>query len=413
MDILIISQYFPPEIGAAANRMKMTAEFFAKSGHKTTVLTSVPNYPDGILQRGYKNRIHIEKEENLTIVRVPVLLSQQKTTFKRLAHYGSFVVSAIRAGRKLPKPDLILVTSPPIFTGIIARYLAKKWKVPMVLDVRDIWPASVESVGAVRSKPVLWLGKHLAESLYSTAAHITATSDGIRKGIPKIFHHKVTVIPNGADFELFTPTPTREKTRTKYHLGEKFVALYSGNIGLAQAPEVLIEAAEHLKKSPHIVLLIVGSGVVLQKIKHAAASKKLTNIIFTGVLPRESMPNIVAASDVCIIPYKKAETFRHTLPSKIFDYMAGAKPIIINLAGEASELIKKAECGVTVAEEDGPALAEAIIQMSEQQDKAQRMGQHGRIFVHKNYRREVICQRLLQTLQAVLEETTAAAVEYQ
>lgn len=407
MHILFISQYYPPEIGAASNRISYFAQFLAKTGHTVSVLTSAPNYPEGKIYPGFQNRFSVKQENGVTVYRTRIFLTPKANTLARLIHYLSFMVSSFITRRKIEKPDIIIATSPPLFTGLIGIIFKKLWRVPIILDIRDLWPESVESVGAVKNKKLLRQGEKLAHWMYKSANRITATSPGIQKNLPESMQEKIIILPNGAELNLFGEGIRNQDARSawmrkKWNLGGKFAVLYTGNLGLAQAPEIFVKTAEILKQvQDDIVFLLVGSGVLLPKIEKEAREKNLTNIIFAGNQPRNRMPEFVAAANVCIIPYKKADTFRNTLPSKMFDYMAGGKPIIINLKGEASELIAQAQCGLLAKEEDPHDLARLILQIKNSPPEAKQMGEAGRNFVEKNYRREVIAENLCVLIKSM------------
>ncbi len=403
MNILFISQFYPPEIGAASNRIGYFAKYLAKAGHKVSVLTSAPNYPEGKIYGGFRNRWTVQEDNDVTVYRTRVFLSKKNHVISRLTHYLSFVFASVIAKRKIPKPDVIIASSPPLFVGLIGVIFKKLWRgTPFILDIRDLWPESVESVGAVKKKSLLRQGEKLARYIYRHATHITCTSPGIKKLLgahrPELIPH-ITVLPNGAELDIFRPDISPDHIRRTWNLGNKFVVLYTGNLGLAQAPEIFVKTAEILEKNNDILFLIVGSGVLKEKLEDEARKKNLTNIIFTGSQPRAHMPDFVAASDICIIPYKAADTFRSTFPSKMFDYMAGSRPIIINLKGEASELIEKAGCGILVKEENAQSLAEALTNLQKNPEQTKAMGKSGRKFVEQYYQREIIAQDLEKLLR--------------
>ncbi len=397
MKILFISQYYPPETGAASNRIGYFAQFLAKKDHTVSVLTTTPNYPEGKVYDGYKNKFSAKNENGVTVYRTKIFLSTKKNVLSRLAHYVSFIISSFFIKHRIPKPDVVIASSPPLFVGIIGVIFKKLWHVPFILDIRDLWPESVESVGAVKNKKLLRQAEKLAHWIYKNADHITVTSPGIQKKLTsqrlKILP-AISIIPNGAELDLFKPDISGSQIRHTWNLGKNFVVLYTGNLGLAQAPEIFIKTAEILKKHTDISLLIVGAGVLLEKLQIQATKKSLKNIIFTGNQPRSKMPHFVAAADICIIPYKAADTFRNTFPSKMFDYMAGARPIIINLKGEASELIDQAKCGVLAKEEDPQDLATHILKLKEDEQLKEKLGISGKNFVEENYRREIIAVNL-------------------
>lgn len=398
MRILFISQYYPPEIGAASNRVGYFARHLANVGYEVSVLTSTPNYPEGKLYSGYFNKYSVKNEDGITVYRTKIFLSAKKSFASRLAHYLSFIISSFVVKHKIPKPDVIIATSPPLFVGLIGVIFKKLWKVPLILDIRDIWPESAESVGAVKKKNLIKQAEKLARWIYKNANCITATSPGIEKKILQAtsskLHAKINIIPNGAELDLFRPDINGSQIRKTWDLGNKFVVLYTGNLGLAQYPEIFTKTAEVLKENREVVFLIVGAGVLAANLQEYANKKNLTNIIFTGAESRLRMPNYVAAADICIIPYRTSDTFRSTFPSKMFDYMAGGRPIIINLKGEASDLIEKANCGLLAKEQDAKDLAEKILHLKNNKDACDKMGRSGKDFVEKHYRREIIANDL-------------------
>lgn len=401
MKILFITQYYPPEIGAASNRIGYFAQFMAKAGHEVSVLTSSPNYPEGKIYPGYKNRYSKQIENGVTVHRTRIFLTPKSGTISRLIHYLSFIASSLVAKFKIARPDVIIATSPPLFVGLIGVIFKKLWRTKLVTDIRDIWPESVESVGAVKNSRLIKQAKKMAQWIYKSSDNITATSPGIQKQIP----FPVTIIPNGAELDLFKPDTNGSQIRRKWNVEGKFVVLYTGNLGLAQAPEIFIKTAKILKGDHlDIAFLIVGSGVYFEKLQKEAHENGLTNLIFTGVQPRVRMPEFVAAADVCIIPYKAADTFRNTFPSKMFDYMAGGKPILINLEGEASELIKKAQCGMLVKEEDAQDLANVILKLKADRNLTKALGKAGREFVEANYQRKKIATLLQQVVSQVANQ---------
>ncbi|MBI2453710.1 glycosyltransferase family 4 protein [Candidatus Peregrinibacteria bacterium] len=405
MKILFISQYYPPEIGAASNRIGFFAEYMAHKGHAVTVLTSAPNYPGGKIYPGYGNRFSSEREKGVTLVRTKIFLTRKSNAITRMLHYLSFFFGSFIAGALITRPDVIIATSPPLFVGMAGVFFKKIWRRPFILDIRDLWPESVESVGAVKNRRILKQAEKLARWIYRNADRICCTSPGIQKHLPPAAQNKTSIMPNGADLSLFSGDISGDGVRRRWNIQRKFVALYTGNIGLAQKPEVFIGAAEALKDDEEIVFLIVGAGVLLADLERSAREKKLTNIIFAGLEPRARMPEFVAAADVCIIPYKAADTFRNTLPSKMFDYMAGGKPVIINLRGEASELLFRANAGILAEEEDPVSLARCIVELKNHPREAQKLGGAGKEFVEKFYRREAVAEQYEKVIMAAWKPT--------
>jgi glycosyltransferase involved in cell wall biosynthesis len=400
MKILFYSQYFYPETNAPANRWTYFAEYLSKKGHEITVLTSFPNHPLGKIFKGYKNCWRfIEKKEEIEIIHTWTYVSSSRKFLSRLLNYFSFAFSSYFNSRYLKNKnfDCFIASSPPLSVPIIGKMIAKKFKIPFILDLRDVWPEAAISTGYLKKGFLYNLAEKWERKVYQEAKKIIVNSPAIleelnqNKDVPL---KKLEYIPNGADLEFFCSDRNYEEIERKYGLKNKFVVLYTGLLGFAQAPEFLVDTAKILAENKEIVFLIVGEGPLKKDLELKIKKLGLKNIILTGQRLREEMPLFVARGDICLVPYKNKTTFKKNIPSKMFDYMAAGKPIIINLKGVASNIIEQASAGLLVEPENSQSLAENILKIYHNESLREKMGSAAKIYAENNYNKKVISEKL-------------------
>ena len=405
MRILLYTQYFPPETNAPANRWGYFVNYLKEKGHEITVLTSYPNHPQRKIFEGYKNRWKtIENKENVKIIRTWTYISPSLKFFPRLLNYLSFSFSSYLNSLSLKNFDLVIVSLPPISVGFIGLKIAKKRKIPLVLDLGDLWPEAAEETGYLKKNFLYRYTLRKAKNLYQRATVILVNSPGILENLVCFYglsRDKVIYIPNGADLEFFEDNYNTSIIDERYSLKGKFVVLYTGILGLAQAPEIMLQTADLMQENDQIVFLIVGSGPKEKELRDMLKKLNLKNVILTGQRPREEMPLFVSRADVCLATYKNSPVFEKNIPSKIFDYMASGKPTIINLEGEASEIILKAQAGLVALPENSESLKEAILKIYQNPILKTKMGQSALIYARQYYDKKEISLRLEEVLTYV------------
>ena len=405
MRILLYTQYFPPETNAPANRWGYFCEYLAKNGHEITVLTSFPNHPLRKIFPGYKNKWCSQEEKNgVKIFRTWTYISSSLSFLPRLINYLSFAFSSYLNMRKIPPVDLIIISLPPIFIGFTGLKFARKRKISLVLDIRDLWPEAAVSTGYLRKGLIYYWARKKSESLYKMAIKILVNSPALFESLRCQYalpDRKLEYLANGADLEFFAQKINHSFIERQYNLYNKFVVLYTGLLGYAQAPEIMVGAADVLKEKKDIVFLIVGTGPFEENLKIQARKLKLTNMIFTGLRPHEEMPQYAALADVCLIPYKNKDTFKNNVPSKMFDYLAAGKPMIINLEGAASKMLLESQAGILVKPEDPKDLAAGILKLYADKFLREKMGALAKTYAANNFDKKEISQRLEIILQNV------------
>lgn len=408
MRILYLSQYFPPEVGATQNRAYEMASIFVKQGHDVTVLTEVPNHPSGIIHPDFRRKFSVRsKWDGIDIFRVWVITSSKKSFLNRMLFYISFMVNATIAGLLITreKYDLIYITSPPLFVGGAGLAIKIIRNIPMVFEVRDLWPDSAIELGELKNRTAISLARKLEQTCYKHAALIIVVTEGTRqilleKNQPA---KRVVFIPNGSNLKRYQfDVQGREKIRQELGLENMFVAIYAGIHGVAQGLENIIETAKILATQSQIHFLMVGNGPHKKMLGQMISKYGLNNVTLSDEVSMDEMHKYLSAADIALIPLRDIDLFKTVLPSKMFDAWACQRPIILSVNGEARRVLERADAGVYVPPEDPESLAVKLLELSNHRMDLNQMGLNGRIFVEANYSREVLAMRLMNELELLL-----------
>ena len=405
MKLLIVTQYFPPEIGAPQNRLFELAIRLKKEGIDITVLTAMPNYPQMEIHKEFVGKKYCYNEmDGLKVHRSSIYITKSKSISKRLLNYFSFVWSSYKIGKKkLDKNyDIVLCESPPLFLGFSAYRLAKKKKAKFIFNVSDLWPESAEKLGIVKNKFFLKLATILEEYLYEKAALITGQTKGITKNISGRFpNKKVHWLPNGVDLNFYNPNNFSKEWRIQNKFNDDDVLFfYGGIIGHAQGLEVIIYTAQELKNNSNVKFIILGSGPEKEKLLALKEKLKLENVFFMSPVSKAQMPSIISSIDCSIIPLKKLDLFLGAIPSKIFECLAMETPILLGVDGEAKGLfIDKGKSGLYFEPENAEDLKTGILKLAENNALRKELGENGRIYVNNHFNRNQIAKELKSCLQ--------------
>lgn len=405
MKLLILTQYFPPEVGAPQNRLFELALRLKKKGIDVEVLTAMPNYPQMEIHPLYKDKHYVEEEiEGIKIKRSWIYVSKDKTIVKRLFNYFSFVFSALWYGLiKLERKDILMVESPPLFLGITAYLLSKAKHAKMVFNVSDLWPESAEKLDIIHNKQILHLATMLEEFCYKNATLISGQTQGICKNISTRFpNKKVFWLKNGVDIHYYNvdkDIPHHFRKDNNFSDND-FILFYGGIIGYAQGLDVILNAAEMLKNKPDIKFVLLGSGPDKDRLVEIKEAKKLDNVYFFDEVPKSKMQEIIMETDATIVPLKRLDLFKGAIPSKIFENLALKKPILLGLEGEAKELfIDEGHCGINFIPEDYEDLAQKIIFLYNNPQKRKEFGENGLKYAKENFNRDTIAEDFYEQLK--------------
>jgi glycosyltransferase involved in cell wall biosynthesis len=410
MHILFLSHYFVPENNAPAARVHSLAREWTRQGHRVTVITSAPNVPTGVVFEGYRNRLcQQEWIDGIRTVRVWTYLAANRGRLLRGFNFFSYLVTAGVTGALLrPRADVVIATSPQFFAGCAGVPVSRAHRAPFVLEIRDVWPASIMAVGALKEGRIIRALERLERALYDAADHIVAVGAGYRqhileRGVPEA---KIEVVTNGVDSDLFVPRPPDEALRARLGISGKYVLTYAGTVGMAHGLDVVLRAGHRLRERGRddIVLLVVGDGARYAELEQAARDQSLSNVVFTGMVERAQLPAYLASSDACLVHMRDEALFSTVLPSKIFEDAAMQKPILAGLRGEGSAIIAAADCGIVFTPGDDAALAAAVERLADDPEEGRRLGRNGRRFVLEHYERRRLAQDYLEILERVRAE---------
>jgi glycosyltransferase involved in cell wall biosynthesis len=400
LHILFLSHYFFPEVNAPATRTYEHCKRWVSDGHQVTVVTGAPNCPDGVVYKGHRNRLYQKQIiDGIRVIRLWTFIAPNKGSSKRIANYLSYLfLPLIYSVFFIRKVDVMVATSPQFFcgwAGVICRLL-RKW--PFVLEVRDIWPDSIVTVGAMRKSLAISCLEQLERIMYKSANHIVTLGNGYAQNIVSkgISSDQISIIPNGADSSITVDYNEGEIWRRKLKLEGKKVCAYIGTIGMAHGLNVALEAAQMAKDSflHELFFLIVGDGAQRKYLEDQARERCLDNVCFLGRLSKKDLCGIYAVIDVVLIHLKKKELFTTVLPSKMFEAMALNIPIIMGVGGEALEIVRKANAGIMMDPEDPVSLLDALKTLLDENKHVYK----AREFVMEHFNRDVLARRMLDIL---------------
>ncbi len=407
MKLLILTQYFPPEVGAPQNRLFELAVRLQKLGVDITVLTAMPNYPQMQIYEGYKEKNYVYEEiEGLKVHRSSIYVSKSKSIIHRLRNYFSFVISSAKVGnKKLGDFDFLLCESPPLFLGYSAMRLVKQKKAKLIFNVSDLWPESAEKLGVVNNKFLLKLAYNLEEKLYKRSCLVTGQTQGICHNINERFPAVKTYwLPNGVDLSYYDPSKIEPGNwREKNNFAkEDVILLYAGIIGIAQGLEVILNSAKNFIDKPNIKFVFIGSGPEKDKLLQLKAELNLSNVFFLEAISKKEMPFVLRSINAAIIPLRKLDLFLGAIPSKLFENLAMEIPVLLGVNGEARHLfIDKGNAGLYFEPENSEALTIAILKLIDDKDMALQLGRNGRHFVNEYFNRENIAQNFFEKLNSL------------
>jgi glycosyltransferase involved in cell wall biosynthesis len=382
-------------MGAPAARVHELAREWSRAGHSVTVLTGFPNHPDGTIRPEYRRLMwRLTTRENvdgIDVVRTVLYPSANRGTFRRMANYASFCLSAILRGLTLNRPDVVIGSSPQPLVALAGWALARRFRRPFIFEVRDLWPESLPAVGQSGEGSLLFRTvRQVTDFLYGAAALIVPVSAGFVPLIAARFPDgRIALVENGVDTQLFCPSNETDRLKANIHLQDRFVVLYAGTLGMAHGLETVLTAAAALQRSrPDVVFVFIGDGAERKKLERLARERQTTNVIFIGQVPRASLVDYIRASDVCLVLLRQSEVFDTVLPSKMLEFMACAKPMIVGVGGITKALVEKSGAGITITPESADELARAVQHLYRDRQLCGVLGRRGCDYVRRHFTRQ-------------------------
>jgi glycosyltransferase involved in cell wall biosynthesis len=409
MRILFLTQYYPPETGAAQNRLSDLARRLTALGHCVTVLTAMPNYPQGEIFREYRGRLVRETiEDGVRVIRTWIYATKSKRFLPRITSYVSFtLMSAVVGLTKFPDQHFVIVESPPLFVGCSGLLLSRLKRAKLVTNISDLWPKSAVALGVLREGLLFRLATRLEEHVYRRSVFVTGQTDGIVDNIRRRIPEKsVVLLPNGVSRENIVGDDQRPETarrvRQEFGLDGHFVVGYTGLHGLAQGLETLLEAAKLLGGAERIVFAFFGDGPDKERLVRFAQQNGLESVRFFPPQPAARMPEVFTALDAAIVPLRRNALFRGARPSKLLETMGAAIPVILSIEGEAQAIVDNAQAGICVEPENPRAMVDAILKLCADPSLCRLLGQNGRRYVTQHFDRAQVVERLTLLLTTAM-----------
>ena len=407
-------------MGAPGARVSELARYWAKEGHEVTVLTGFPNHPTGVVPPEYRARMrHLVARENIdgvNVVRTWLWPLPNRKSYERILNYSSFCLSSAITGMFTSRPDVVIASSPQLLVGLSGWWLAFCKRVPLVFEVRDLWPESLVAVGMGSDKSLLhWCLGKLAGFLYRKSSEVVVVTPAFLDHLVEHWQvpkEKIAIIQNGVETDLFSPQ-SAGALKEELGLQGRFVICYIGTMGMAHGLETVVETAEILRQSlPKALFLLVGEGAEKERIIALARSRGLENLRFVDQQPREKIPNYIDASDVCLVLLRKAELFKTVIPTKMLEFMSCARAVVLGVDGQARKIVEEARAGIFVEPENPQALAETLIQLAGQPELRESLGRNGRSYILQHFSRQSTATAYLGVLETLtrkkVEHSTAA-----
>jgi colanic acid biosynthesis glycosyl transferase WcaI len=402
MRVTILTQYYPPELGAPQARLSALAKRLVERGHEAIVLTAMPSYPFGKVFNGYGGVWRRETVDGVKIIRSFIFPAQKLDMLRRLANYFSFVVSSSIVGAfLLPRSDFLIVESPPLFLGL-SGYLLSRWKRSrMVLNISDLWPESAVRLGIIQREGMAYrVSKRLEGALYNHSALVTGTSMSIISYIRDRFPHvPLFHLSNGTDTREFRPDRRTDEARCLLGSAESYIAVYVGLHGAAQGLQQILQAWEHLDNESPWRCVFVGEGPEKASLKDYAVQRSIPHVKFLDPRPMTEVPALLASADVVIVPLKTY--IPGAVPSKLYEAMASAKPVILIADGEAADIVGQHRAVIVVRPGDIQGIVDALRILGSNAELRRELGQNGKRAVETFFERQAIEDRFIDILEKI------------
>jgi colanic acid biosynthesis glycosyl transferase WcaI len=400
MRFTILTQYYPPEIGAPQNRLSDLAGRLVAAGHEVEVFTAMPSYPRGKIYPGYGGLFSREQKDGVRILRTFIYPTRSARFLPRLLNYFSFMFSSAFLGSfLLRRADYLLIESPPLFLGMSAMWLSWLKRAKLIFNVSDLWPDSAVHLGIIsKNSRAYAMSSRLESFCYRHAWLVTGQSNGILNDIRARFPAMNTfLLSNGSDTQLFTPERRTVESRNRLANGNKFVVLYAGLHGLAQGLDQILEAANELTASEIYRFVFIGDGPEKHSLIVKAGQQVQSDIEFMDPLPKHEIPELLAAADVLLIPL--ACDIPGAVPSKLYEAMASGRPLVLVATGEPAQIVRQYQAGLIVPPGDVALLVQAIRTLRAEPDKAAQFAANARRAAVEHYDRAQIAESFIEYLE--------------
>jgi glycosyltransferase involved in cell wall biosynthesis len=348
--------------------------------------------------------------DGIHVHRVWTYLAPNKGTIKRTLNYLSFIPTAVFRALRLGRFDMMVGTSPQFFCAVAAWVVASVRRVPWIFELRDLWPDSIAAVGALRKSWALTFLERLELRMYRAASAVVCVTQSFVENLTNrgIDRSKLHLIPNGILPSFWASGDRTNERRQAGILENDVVASYVGTVGMAHGLDTVLDSAAQLQTAaPNVKFWIIGDGAELDTVRTTVRDRELTNVRVTGLVPRQRIPSILAASDISLVTLRASELFKTVLPSKMFESMAAGLPIVLAVDGEARSVLHRSGAGVAVQPGNADALAQAVVNLARRADLRRSMGEAGVSFVEREFSRPVWARRYLDVFEGLVRPSVS------
>jgi len=402
--ILFLTDNFPPEVNAPASRTFEHCREWVREGAQVTVITCAPNFPKGAVFEGYRNRLwQSETVDGIRVIRVWSYITANEGFVKRILDYLSFMVTATVAALFVRRVDVVVGTSPQFFTACAAWATGLFKRRPWVFELRDLWPESIKAVGAMKDSAAIRLLERIELFLYRKADRIVAVTHAFKDTLMRrgIDGAKIEVVTNGVDLDNFRPMPKDAALVRELDLDGCFVAGYIGTHGMAHGLETLLEAAAALQRrhdAQDVRLIFLGHGAEKAALVAQSQRMGLTNVRFVDSVPKSEVARYWSLLDVSIIHLRKTDLFDSVIPSKLFECMGMAIPVLHGVPGESAEIVRREDVGDVFESSNAVQLEETLVRLRTDPARMARYRANGPVAGRK-YNRTDLARRMLDILR--------------
>ena len=412
MRFLILTQYFPPEIGGAMTRLKSFAAELLRQGHEVEVVTSMPNYPRGKFFAGYENAFYkSELLDGLTVHRV-WLYPAVGSGLKRMLNYTSFSLTCLYGLLRARRPDYLFVESPPLFLSVPAFLAGVFWRAPFIFNVADLWPDVIVDGGFMKEGFIIRCLRAVEHWSYRRAAYVNTVTDWLMKVLREkksVSEEKLLFLPNGVDTRKFRPSPPDEDLKKRLGLSGKQIVLWAGTLGYAHGLDKVLEAAKLLETSKELHFLFVGDGSARGALLRLKQELRLNNATFLDPVSLDEIPSYYSICFCGLSSLIDIPLFEGARPSKLFPILASGKPLLFVGKGESARLVQSSQGGIVVPPGDPQQLAEAILHLARNPALCVSLGENGRRFAEVHLDWSLLVSRWLRQLTSGAPQSSVAA----
>jgi glycosyltransferase involved in cell wall biosynthesis len=402
MKIVVISHYFPPEIGAPSARLYEMAKHWVELGNEVHVVTCFPNHPTGIIPEEYRDLKYMYEEmHGIHVHRNYVYATPNKGFIKKTLGHISFMFSSVLISmRKIKNPDVIITSSPTFFSIFSGYWFSLRKKASFILEIRDLWPAAMIELGVMKEGFITKTLEKMELFFYRKSKRLIMVTKSFKENVVNrgIDSNKVHVITNGVNQELFYPKQKNKDIINKYNLNNKFVISYVGAHGISQNLSTILRVAKRLENDKDIQFLFIGEGAEKDKLKQIASEQQLNNVTFVNSQPKEMVPEFYNTSDIALIPLKDIELFKTFIPSKMFEIMSCGVPIVASVDGESADILNESKAAEVVKPDDPEQIMQAILKLKSDQLLLEKLQKNGPAFVEQNYSRRKLAEQYLKII---------------